>query len=75
MQSHNKEISLTWLFNGEPFDYEKYKKYHGFVYCITNLDNDYFYIGKKQFKTKKTFQKDKKKFKMSVESDWKDYWS
>ncbi len=65
---------MTWMFNGEPFDYEKYKEYFGFVYCITNIENNKKYIGRKYFKVKKTFQKDKKKYKMSVENDWKDYY-
>lgn len=56
---------------------------HGFVYGITNLSNNKFYIGKKNFYsvrkktlTKKEISTDKrlKKYKhVSKESNWKEY--
>lgn len=45
----------------------------GFVYLITNTQNDKKYIGKKIFHFTKTIQKNLKKKKIKVESDWKTY--
>ncbi len=46
----------------------------GFVYRITDLKNNRFYIGKKLFHFSKTKQVKKKKKKFKVESDWKTYY-
>ena len=41
---------MTWLYNDEPFDPESAPEdCAGFVYRITNLDNNMKYIGKKIF--------------------------
>jgi len=67
---------MTWIYNGkdyEPNDLDP-KKVHGFVYEITNLENGKKYIGKKSFWFKKTYQKNLKRRKKVVESDWKDYY-
>ena len=45
----------------------------GFVYLITNIQNNKKYIGKKQFHFSKTIQKNLKKRKVKVESDWRTY--
>lgn len=45
----------------------------GFVYIITNTLSGKKYIGKKLFHSSKTIQKNKKKKKIKVESDWKSY--
>lgn len=46
----------------------------GFVYLITDTINDKYYIGKKLFHSSKTIQKNKKKKRIKVESDWKSYY-
>lgn len=45
----------------------------GFVYEIYNPITDKFYIGKKLFYSSKTIQKNLKKKKIKIESDWKLY--
>ena len=46
----------------------------GFVYLITNHHSNKFYIGKKLFTKSKTYQKNKKRKKKRVSSDWESYW-
>lgn len=60
-----------WYYNNEPF--ENIGEYVGFVYLITNLTNNKKYIGKKIFHFTKTKQVKKKKKRVKVESDWKEY--
>lgn len=61
---------MTWKYNGEDF-IEVPKNMEGFVYCITNLENQRKYIGKKHFWTR---QKDRKTGRRKTkESNWKDY--
>lgn len=48
-------------------------EYVGFVYIIRNLTNGKNYIGKKLFTKSKTYQKNKKKKKTRVASDWVTY--
>lgn len=61
---------MTWKYNNEDFT-EVPKSMEGFVYLITNLDNNRKYIGKKNFWTR---QKDKKTGRRKkLESDWKNY--
>lgn len=47
---------------------------YGFVYLITNQANQRKYIGKKFFWSKKSKQKNGRKKRFLVESDWKDYY-
>jgi hypothetical protein len=61
-----------WLYNNESFT-EIPEKAIGFVYLITNTQNDKKYIGKKIFHFSKTIQKNLKKKKVKVESDWQTY--
>ena len=66
-----------WLYEGQPFDSDMIGDYVGFVYLITNLENDKKYIGKKWFwSTKKLPPLKGKKRKRTVvkESDWKQYY-
>ena len=48
---------------------------YGFVYIITNITNGKKYIGKKFFWSTKRKTVNKKKRRIKVESDWKNYWS
>jgi len=61
-----------WLYNNEPLTAPP-EKAVGFVYLITNLQNNKKYIGKKQFYFQKSIQKNLKKKKVKVESDWRTY--
>lgn len=62
-----------WLYNGSEFTQEQVDKYVGFVYCITNLTNGKRYIGKKSFYKTAYFQKNKKRKRKKVASDWLTY--
>lgn len=69
-------MKFPWYYNGKIFtseDLEKDKLVIGFVYLITNLSNNKKYIGKKLFYSKKVVQKNLKKKKVKIESDWKEY--
>lgn len=59
-----------WTFNNIIFDEEHIKDNIGFVYLITNLDNNRKYIGKKQFE----FNRKNKGKKSKKPSDWKTYY-
>jgi hypothetical protein len=51
--------------------------YFGYVYRITNLINEYDYIGRKYFKTKRKLKPligRKNKRHRIKETDWQDYW-
>jgi hypothetical protein len=61
-----------WIYNNEPL-LEIPEKAIGFVYLITNTQNNKKYIGKKVFHFQKSIQKNLKKKKIKVESDWKTY--
>lgn len=62
-----------WFLNNEPFD-EIPEKAIGFVYCITNKTSNKKYIGKKLFHSSKFIQRNKKKKRIKVESNWKEYY-
>jgi hypothetical protein len=68
------EYINPWLYLGEVFDSEHIDKYVGFVYKIKNRLNGKQYIGKKLFHFMKTKQVNKKKKRIKVESDWKEYY-
>lgn len=63
---------MSWFYNGEIIEVID-EKYCGFVYKITNKQNEKQYIGKKllKFKKSKTIKGKKKRF--YVDSDWKVY--
>lgn len=66
-----------WLYEGQPFESDMIGDYVGFVYLITNLENDKKYIGKKWFwsTTKRPPLKGKTRKRTVVkESDWQDYY-
>ena len=50
------------------------EEYIGFTYCITNVKTNRKYVGKKGFTRRKTFQKNNKKKRKLVMSDWKNYY-
>ena len=65
-----------WFYKGEEFT-EIPANAFGFIYIITNRNNDRKYIGKKNFyftRLKKIKGKIRKR-RIKFESDWKDYWS
>lgn len=70
---------MTWQYLNKPFKSEDLQKLPenlvGFVYLITNLENNKKYVGQKKFYASKTIQKNKKKKKIKIESDWEKYWS
>ena len=66
----------TWLYNNKEVD-ELPEGIEGFVYLITNLENNRKYVGKKlaRFKTTKPPLKGKKNKRRGYkESDWRTYW-
>lgn len=62
-----------WLYNDCEFTEDMIGDNVGFVYIITNLTNGKQYVGKKSFTKSKTYQKNKKKKKTRVSSDWITY--
>lgn len=65
---------MNWTYNGIELN-EIPPKAVGFVYLMTNPLNGVRYIGKKNFYFSKTVQRNKKKKKVKVESDWREYYS
>ena len=69
-----------WTYKGKKFtppDDFTSDDYYGFVYCITHLGTGKKYIGKKFFWSKKTLpitKTRKRRKRLLVESDWRDYW-
>jgi len=63
-----------WLYNDIELDESLLDSHIGFVYKITNLEDDRIYIGKKLFKFKRSKKVKGKTKKVLVESDWKKYW-
>lgn len=64
----------SWTYQGKPFKFEYIGENTSFVYKITNTKNNKSYLGKKTFQFKKTKQVNKKKKRILVESDWKEYY-
>lgn len=71
---------MQWVYEGKtyelPTDYD-HKDVYGFVYLITNRATGRMYVGKKFFWSKKTLpitKTRKRRKKLLVESDWKDYY-
>ena len=64
---------IMWLYNSEEFTEDMIGDNVGFVYLITNETNGKQYVGKKLFTKSKTYQKNKKKKKTRVASDWITY--
>jgi hypothetical protein len=70
-------MKIEWTYNGESFSSSMVGDYFGFVYRITNLINEYDYVGRKYFKTKRKLKpligRKNKRHKIK-ETDWQDYW-
>ena len=67
------EYKNKWIYNNGDF-LGVPDKAIGFVYLITDTINKKYYIGKKLFWSSKIVQKNKKKRKVKIESDWKSYY-
>lgn len=67
------DYSNKWIYNGAPLE-EIPTGAIGFVYLITNTISGKMYVGKKIFFSSKTTQKNKKKKRIKIESDWKNYY-
>lgn len=71
---------MEWIYNGRkwsPPEEFSSEDYYGFVYCITNRATGRKYIGKKFFWSKKTLpitKTRKRRKRLLVESDWRDYY-
>lgn len=63
-----------WLHNGIEFTDEMIGDYTGFVYIITDLDNQRMYVGQKNFWIPKTRSVKGKKKRIKVISDYKEYY-
>lgn len=63
-----------WLYDEGPVDESALEEYVGFVYVITNLEDQRRYIGKKLLKFKRSKKVKGRKKKFLIDSDWKDYW-
>ena len=62
-----------WFYQDKEFTEDMIGDYVGFIYIITNLTNNKKYLGKKNFTKPKTYQKNKKKKRKIVSSDWMKY--
>jgi len=68
----------AWIYQGDEWEPNPDEPYESFVYLITDLENGWWYIGKKNFYTNRTLpplKGQKKKRKVKKESDWRDYYS
>ena len=65
---------MAWLYKGKVFEGPSDSDY-GFIYIITNKESGKRYIGKKLFWFKKFKTVKKKRKRILVESDWRNYWS
>ena len=62
------------LYKNKIFDSEDIDNYYGYVYIITNMTNNMKYIGKKFFWSTKYKTIKKKRKRLKVESNWKEYY-
>jgi len=70
-------LMSDWTYQGAIFTSDRINDYYGFVYEITDTDNQKKYIGKKFFWNKKRLpplKGRKNKRNKLVESDWKEYY-
>jgi hypothetical protein len=67
-------MGLNWQYNGIDFTEDLIGDNYGFVYCITNTENNRKYIGKKFFYSIKTKQVKGKKKRYKAASNWQTYY-
>ena len=67
-------MGINWQYNDTDFTEDKIENSYGFVYLITNLENNRKYIGKKLFWFSKTKMVKGKRKKVKVPSDWQTYY-
>ena len=72
LMSIDIDYENPWYFEGSPFLSEDIDDNFGFVYLITNTQNNRRYIGRKYFWSFRTPKGKKRKVKQ--ESDWKKYY-
>lgn len=75
----NTYIENPWYYQNEVFepDEDFLKGLVGFVYCLTNLDENKKYIGKKLFWSSKILpitKTRKRRKRIKIESDWRNYY-
>ena len=63
-----------WYYNENIFTSENIDNYIGFVYCITNLETNRKYIGKKTFYFCRTKLINGRRKKVKIPSDWESYY-
>ncbi len=72
-----KEYPNPWFYLESPFSGDDVGDYWGFVYNITNLENQRQYIGRKYFWQKRkprATNKDRKRRRVTSESNWRNYY-
>lgn len=65
---------MDWTYGKKQITKKIIEDYAGFVYCITNLENNRKYIGKKLFKSYRKKKIKGKTKRILIESDWKSYY-
>jgi hypothetical protein len=66
--------TLEWIYKEDIFQEKDIGENYGFVYLITNLENNKKYIGKKFFYSSKTKTVKGKKKRYKTPSDWQTYY-
>jgi hypothetical protein len=64
----------VWLYNGKEFTEDQIGDAFGYVYLISNIKDNRYYIGKKFFTKASRKQVKGKTKKIRVNSDWMSYW-
>ena len=67
-------MGITWQYNDTEFTEDQIGDSYGFVYLITNLENNKKYIGKKLFWFSRTKTVKGKRKRVKVPSDWQTYY-
>ena len=68
---------MNWTYKGKNFTTEMIEDNQAFVYKITNVSENKFYLGKKKFwnyRMKPPLKGQKRRRRIITESDWQDYW-